>query len=444
MADGSTGFDPARCEVFRFSGWDYAADDARIELHYRLVPDDIEFTETIRFPDPVHRPDHETMAPRIELLHLLAGVSYYKAACPPQIEIDRPPSPAVARLVETVYRNGLGEFAYCNELTDLRRRIVLPDGTGTIAPPSKGREGIVVPLGGGKDSLVSVDLLERAGRDFRLISVGSSKLIQAVAATIDRPHLRIDRRISPRLLELNRLGALNGHVPITAILAGVMLCAAPVYGFDTVVMSNERSADSANLVLDDGFQVNHQYSKTFAFEKDFSDLVQTRIDPAFRYFSLLRGHPELAISRYFAEHCRRFHGVFSSCNGNFRLDGAAGDRWCRDCPKCRFVFLMMAPFLPPGELTAIFGANLLDDAAQAAGYAELLGLAGSKPFECVGEIAESQAALGLLLEHPAWQDMAVVRQFSGQLAPQPAGSWLTGLGETAIPAGFRELVDALG
>ena len=324
-------------------------------------------------------------------------------------------------------------------------RIVFPvtagDENGQPPAPSA---GVVVPIGGGKDSLVSVDLLERSGQDFRLISVGSSALIQAVAAAIDKPHLRIERRIAPGLLELNRRGALNGHVPISAILAGVMLCAAPIYGFDTIVMSNERSADSANLVLPDGFQVNHQYSKTFAFETAFNHLVRSRMDPGFRYFSLLRGHSELAISRHFAEHCGRFHGVFSSCNRNFRQGGSPDERWCRACPKCRFVFLILAPFLAPEELVAIFGGNLLDDPEQAEGYAELLGLAGSKPFECVGEIAESQAALTLLLERREWNTFGLVKQFGGKLPPVASDAWLGRQGDSAVPGEFREALDALG
>jgi hypothetical protein len=74
------------------------------------------------------------------------------------------------------------------------------------------------------------------------------------------------------------------------------------------------------------------------------------------------------------------------------------------------VFLARAPFIAKAELIGIFGNNLLDDETQRDGFAELCGLRDHKPFECVGETAESAAVMSHLAGHPDWRKDAVVRQ----------------------------------
>ncbi|KAB7772003.1 hypothetical protein CKY51_01845, partial [Xanthomonas maliensis] len=101
----------------------------------------------------------------LRLLHLIAGVSYYKAAVPPTILIDEGAIDAeTAALVETVYLHGLGEFAYRNGL-NLHGRIRVPADAPPAAPaPSLGlRAHALVAIGGGKDSLVSIEALRQAG-----------------------------------------------------------------------------------------------------------------------------------------------------------------------------------------------------------------------------------------------------------------------------------------
>jgi hypothetical protein len=94
-----------------------------------------------------------------------------------------------------------------------------------------------------------------------------------------------------------------------------------------------------------------------------------------------------------------------------------GGDWCGNCPKCRFVFLALAPFVGKSTLLGIFGRDLLDDPAQFPGFAALCGEGEHKPFECVGEIAESAAAMSHLGRHPEWRDDAVVRQMLDSFAP---------------------------
>ena len=465
---------PASIHAFRFTRYRFDATEGRVYLEYALDEHYV-FCETLYFPG-ARLPLDDTRRAALERvlyhLHLVAGVSYYKAAVPPRIEVETQlPDAATAKFLDTLYLHGLGEFAYRNGL-DLRGHIHFPSKNaleGVFSENLSLPKRIVLPLGGGKDSLVALHALQHGGREVTLFSVGNPSAIAAVAAKTDLPHIVVQRKIDPLLFELNRQGAYNGHVPITAIIAFILAAAAVLYGFDTVVMANERSADSANLTLPskstpspcvffpDGektqgegvdFEVNHQYSKSLAFEVAVQRQF-ARILPGFRYFSLLRGLSELEITRLFARH-GEFHEVFSSCNANYKIDTPSGHqgRWCLQCPKCRFVFLSLAPFLPKARMLEIFGANLLADPAQQDGFDALLGHAAHKPFECVGEVEESQAAFYLLSEQAEWREELSVRRFREVLLPRIANPRalveraLAPLDAPTVAREFAEMLDA--
>ena len=119
------------------------------------------------------------------------------------------------------------------------------------------------------------------------------------------------------------------------------------------------------------------------------------------YFSLLRSLSELHIAQLFARYTA-YDDVVTSCNKAFKLHDPTV-RWCGDCPKCRFVFLAMAPAWTGPRLAHIFGRDLFADPAQVPGYLELLGIDAHKPFECVGEVEESLVALTLMGEQEQWR-----------------------------------------
>ena len=146
--------------------------------------------------------------------------------------------------------------------------------------------------------------------------------------------------------------------------------------------------------------------------------MQRRIAADLKYYSLLRPLSELAVERQFAK-ISRYDAHFSSCNRNFHILGERPvNRWCGVCPKCHFVFLALAPFMPKPRLVGIFGRNLLDDAAQIAGYDALLEYQDHKPFECVGEGRESRAAMATLSERPEWREDEIVERFAREIRPQ--------------------------
>ncbi|MDE1959496.1 MAG: endonuclease domain-containing protein [Xanthomonadaceae bacterium] len=436
--------DPRQAQAFRFLRCDYA--DGVAELAYAF-DDGAELVERIRFPDApaLTAERHAAFAAALRLLHLIAGVSYYKAGVPATITVAGwTPDAASADLLDTLYLHGLAEFAYRNGL-DLRGRVRFPrdaiaTATATATAPMLGLpRRVLVPIGGGKDSLVAVEALKAIGADATAVWIGTSPLIAACAARSGLPTLNIAREIAPGLFELNRRGAWNGHIPVTAINSAILVCAAILHGFDAIAFANERSASSATLEYD-GQQVNHQWSKGWTFERALADHVRRHVAADLDYCSLLRPYSELAVTRAFARCGTAYFDAFSSCNRNFRILGPKpADRWCGQCPKCHFVFLALAPFLPKPRLLAIFGRNLLDDDTQAAGFDALLEYRDHKPFECVGEGAEARAAMTTLAARPEWREDALIARFRREILPQldatrlALGPWLAPAGAHGVP-----------
>lgn len=415
-------FDPSAHRTFRFVGRSMDR-DGNVELRY-AIGDAHTFVERLVLPVPDGGiRDVAALEPLLDLLHWTAGVSYYKAAAPLEVACEAgTPGPAAVALLEALYAEGLGEFAYEAGLDALPRPRfpVGPPPASAPAPAVPSSPRVLVPIGGGKDSIVALEVVRRAGLDAALFSLRDAAPIARTVEVAGLPRLLVDRALDPHLLELNAQGALNGHVPITAIVSCVAALVAALHGFDLVTFANERSASEGNLVFD-GVEINHQFSKSFRAERLLAAALAEAGSPAL-VLSLLRPASELGIARAFAR-LDAFHHAFSSCNRNFHLDPAKrGAAWCRDCPKCRFVWLALAPFLGPDVLEDVFGGAMFRDAAQVEGFALLAATGGHKPFECVGSEDESLAALTLLAGDPRWRDDQPVldRLLAEVLAPHGA------------------------
>lgn len=419
MTEGRFTREAIRC--FRFLRCSFDAASGIAQLVYAFGEGE-ELVETVTIPGAPFTLDaarEQAVEKALRLLHLIAGVSYYKAAVPPEIRIDGYAIDAdTATLLADIYENGLGEFAYRNQL-QLRGRIRVPSegATGFPAPAVGLEPRALVAIGGGKDSLVSIEALRDAGVAQTVTWIGGSQLIAACAARTGLPTLNIGRQLAPQLFDYNRHGALNGHIPVTAVNSAILVLAALLQGHDRVVFSNERSASYGSMIPGTG-EVNHQWSKGWAFEQAFGEYVQRHVAADLAYFSLLRPLSELAVARQFAR-SDRYDQHFSSCNRNFHILGERpAQRWCGVCPKCHFVFLALAPFMPKPRLVGIFGRNLLDDSSQVPGFDALLEYRDHKPFECVGEGEESRAALAFLAQRPEWREDALVERFAREIQPQ--------------------------
>jgi hypothetical protein len=243
--------------------------------------------------------------------------------------------------------------------------------------------------------VVSERVLAQAREPHELLTIGRSgwEWISRSAAIAGVPHHVAERRLDPKLFELNAAGALNGHVPVSAYLAAAGTLIALLSGRRAVVASNESSASHGSTTWK-GLDVNHQWSKSFEFERGFRAWHARHLSGGPDYFSLLRPLTELRIVKAFATETRFFSSI-TSCNRNFSQSGPAAARWCLTCPKCVFVSLMARPWLDDARYHALFGGDALADPANCETIEELLGLRGSKPFECVGTPDESAAAVHL-------------------------------------------------
>ncbi len=438
---------------FKILGWTPHDAQGRVDLHYGYASG-LRFCESIDFHAPLPRAggSRESFDAAVSALCTLAGVSYYKAFVPKRIVVEAPSlSPSQFAFFRSLYLNGLGEFAVRNnlDLSDRAEFVGAADaaepGAAPLHDPLPRRAAVLI--GGGKDSLVSVEALRAGSEPMVLFAVNPKKPILDCAAASGLPFLKVTRTLDPKLFALNDAGALNGHVPITAIVSFIAIAAAFVHGFDAVVLSNERSANEATLERD-GIEVNHQFSKTSAAEEEIAHYVREHVSRSLAYFSLLRPLSELHIAQLFGK-AGRYDGAFTSCNRAFRLRAEApSERWCCDCPKCRFTYLMLATALPFERMVAIFGKNLLDDESQLSGYEELTGLSGHKPWECVGEIGESCAAVLKLAARPEWRESRILRALAPRLkafAPRLEEEWrrlLEPSREHSLPSHYESILDA--
>ncbi|WP_018351847.1 hypothetical protein [Longispora albida] len=426
--------------TFRYAGWQADPETGEVRLGYELVGDSgtVSFTERIEFGPFT---PSETFRRVIDLLHLAAGTSYYKLAAPRRVVSETPVPAEVAAYVRELYTNGLAEFAYNNDLPHVFDLDFVFDASAQHAAPVTIGERPLVAVGGGKDSLVSLEAFRRGGLNPVGFAVSPNWIITDVLATSGLDTLTVRRRIDQSILKLNEQGALNGHIPVTAINSLIGVAASVLGGHGPMVMSNERSASAPNLVWH-GREVNHQWSKGVDAERGLRTALEAHAGITDGYFSFLRPFSELHIARMFATFDTYDH-VVTSCNKAFRLSGATS-RWCGDCPKCRFVFLAMAPFMPRERIVGIFGADLLSDAQQIPGYLELLGIDGHKPFECVGEVEESAVALDLLRKSAEWQDAPVVKALADAVPFWPSGEdEFVPSADHFVPPQYRRLLDAL-
>lgn len=327
-------------------------------------------------------------------------VSYWKIACPKRVVV-KPFSLTESQKVfwKKLYYNGLGEFLYLNCITVSEADLMAIDSPQL--PMSfqqrmcKGMESMgsswfeektLVPIGGGKDSVVTLECLRREMPVIPLIVNPRGATLDCVktAGYDENDFIVIHRILDSTMLKLNAEGYLNGHTPFSALLAFISVLVAFGSRAKYIALSNENSANEATVP---GTNINHQYSKSIEFERDFRNYVAANLNDKVQYFSFLRPLNELQIASLFAQ-CEAYHPVFRSCNV-----GSKTNSWCGHCPKCLFTWIILSPFLSREKLTAIFGKDLLNDSTLRPIFEELNGTAPVKPFECVGTVEEVRACV---------------------------------------------------
>lgn len=415
---------------FAYRGYEIEENDSCLRITYRFETVGLsEFAPVWVFPKAegdCHRWSKDRlMQDMIFSLGMVELVSYWKIACPPTVAVEAGwLNQDQIDWWKDLYFNGLGEFFYVNGIEEADPNHFMNircagqceercagqckerhaacgaeiDGNGKAAgisavnSDSLASDGVLVPIGGGKDSAVTLELLRLAGKTIYayIINPRGATIHTTEAAGLDAAHvISAKRTLDSNMLELNRQGYLNGHTPFSALVAFSGIIAARMHGLSMVALSNESSANESTV---QGSTVNHQYSKSFKFEEDFNYYQTTYLKGSAYYFSMLRPLSEFQIARYFAGQ-KQYHGIFRSCNA-----GSKTDSWCGHCPKCLFVYLILSPFLTPQEVMDIFGRNMLDDWDMKETLDQLIGIKEEKPFECVGSRDEINTAIVLTIK----------------------------------------------
>lgn len=378
---------------FIFTDYNFDANSKTLRLNYSL-DNQLSFTETYVF-DFDFVPGYNTQAldRALQNLFFMAGVSYYKTYLPKDIVIQKGTfdQPA-AKFFSKTYQHGLGEFFYVNQL-DPTTPIDFPASSSEIPAVNVDSEGLLIGIGGGKDSLVTAELLRNQPK-VASWSLNHRSQLEPLVKEIGLTHFWVDRDWDDKLTQLNKSGAYNGHVPISAIFACVGTVVAILTGYKDTVVSNESSANEPSLSYQ-GVPINHQYSKSFEFETDYQKLLQHQFSATTGYFSFLRPLSEVRIAEVFARVAfDKYEHLFSSCNRAF-VHSSDHMSWCGQCSKCAFTFLALTPFVERQKLEQLWGKNLLLDPNLEETYRQLLGIEGEKPLDCVGEIKEAREAMTL-------------------------------------------------
>ena len=380
----------------------------RSEAEWRNLKQSVEFHPNFRIParsfyhwNAIPKPLLENLIFHIGMIEL---ISYWKIACPKKV-IIKPFAldEEQIRWWKKLYFNGLGEFFYVNGITtsiddfmhidckDAARHLSFRPERSGVEKSFVLTEKTLIPVGGGKDSVVTLELLKNRVPAIPLIinPRGATKECVAAAGFTEEQTAIIKRTLDPTMLKMNAEGYLNGHTPFSAMLAFYTI----LLGFATksryIALSNESSANEPTVP---DTEINHQYSKSVAFENDFRRYVAKYIDADIQYFSFLRPLNELQIAKLFSR-AKEYRKVFKSCNA-----GSKTDSWCGKCPKCLFTWLALSPFISRAELTGIFGKDLLSDNNLRPILDQLDGSVEVKPFECVGTVGEVRACVNKILQ----------------------------------------------
>jgi len=322
--------------------------------------------------------------------------SYWKSAVSPEIIIEAGYlSKEQISWWNNLLENGLGEFFYINKIPFSGSFLKI---TTTQKPPKNKvtslrlKNRYIVPIGGGKDSFVTAHLLKETKTDFRPLVLGAvpAALNSSRAVSSESP-IQIERKIDPQLTALNKKGYLNGHTPFSSYLAFLTVFCGLIFDYQHIAISQEQSSNEGNIKIGRK-SINHQYSKSFSFEKKFREYLKKYLSRDINFFSFLRPLSELQITKIFIQTPEYFK-TFKSCNVNLKEDS-----WCGKCPKCFTIYLLLASFLKEKELVKIFGKNLLDDLSLWSYIPAFLGKSGARPFDCISSIKETSIALSMAIK----------------------------------------------
>ena len=389
-----------KATIFEFTSYKFEPAQKRIFFNYKTEfksSGPLFFTETIILPEI---PNLEELPSGLlnkifEGLHLVLGVSYYKSYCATKIKINYSLSKREALFWNTVYKKGLGEFFYRNNLNPkISPKFPFKKDAKTVFYQLEKNNKCLVALSGGKDSIVATEILKEQGFDITTFFTETQKesnFVDKIIEIAGTKSIKARRILDEKVFQEHKY---NGHIPVSAVYAFLSILYAVLYKCSNCIMANEYSSNFGNTKYK-GEIINHQWSKSSEFENLFQDYIKNFITPDIYYFSLLRPFYEIRIVELFLKY-KKYFPHFSSCNKNLIINKKEKrSLWCGECPKCIFVFTLLSAFLSKKELISIFKKNLYQEEKLMPLFRDILGFGKIKPFDCVGTFEEAKSAFYL-------------------------------------------------
>lgn len=383
---------PPRNKQLTIAGVEYTADG--FQIHYRAKQK--QYTVTIDLPVELaarfNNFDKTALEPTLCAIALAFSAFFFKLAdfksiCAGSFALDK----CSAAFFSHSIQSGMGEFRYIQGLNPKKAIEVASLNSREPAPrKSSTKDHLIMLNGGGKDTIVAGELLKLCGQDFTWVTIRPNRSRRSVVELSGNPSsievgYHVDEAVNTDKVYP------WGHIPHTSIILSLGLLIAQLIDARYVCAGNEQSANFGNIDFK-GFELNHQYTKSFEYEKGFHDYVSRCVTPDIKVFSILRPFHDIQLGMMFSQ-MTKYHASFLSCN-----TGVGRDEWCGACPKCAFTALALYPFIGSEGCKLIFGRDVLHSHIIRQHIVDLT-TAKIKPWECVGTQEESKLALKLILDN---------------------------------------------
>jgi len=428
---------------FVYESYKIVEDDVNISLifTYKLIEQTrtSTFTHKLRIEKAKNITFDDEYANIVFHIGLIEAINYWKIATPKEFKIECGYiNKEQIQWFKKLYYNGLGEFLYLNQISIIKDEFidfkVDENGYKFKYIECETKDNNIIPIGGGKDSLVTYELLKDTFPNSYMFSMNPIVASQNILNQHPNNSIVLSRILDKQILEFNRDGYLNGHIPFSSIVGFISIWLGILYRTKYIVLSNESSANEGNVIFND-LEVNHQYSKSFEFENDFRGYIKDFITSDVEYFSFLRPLDEIHIAKLFSLTTKHFD-TFLSCNV-----GSRKNIWCGKCPKCMFTYIMLCNFIEDEVLHKIFGKDMLDDIELESIFYQLFNDTEVKPFECVGTYDEVNYALQRKKKEYSKDNMPyLLNQYTS--ATNQDYNFKVDYKQTNLPQKFKEILES--
>lgn len=360
----------------------------------------------------------------LQSLLIMLGINYWCVFPTNNIKIQGfRLSQEQAQFWDSMYLNGLGEFFYDMKI-DFHNLIKFPYDDSLVLPTpanfphahtDRHPARALLLNGAGKDSILSAEILKESDKPFDFFSFAPTPAHKKISKLVGINTIIVNRRRDRKLQNTVYTYGISSSYPSVSTFTFIAVLLAELLGYDSIIFSNERSADFGNLTYL-GLEVNHQWCKSSQAEKMTNDYIQKYITPDISTKSLLRKYSELEIVRKFVKYPKYLPYV-TSCNTYFWLPYpmqllSRKAYWCKNCPKCVFLFACYAAFLPKKDVIRMFGADLYNKTHLLPVIKRILGIEGFKPLDCVGEPEEMILAMHYAMRNNEYAGEPAIKVFT--------------------------------